>query len=300
MGRVYACLAAICNATIGIFSKLSFGANVDHVSLAFFRCFIAFCVLSIILIVKDELKEIKDIRKHLKFIGLTSFFGVFILYYFEIWALTLSNIGSVSFLIYASSTLTVIFGVFWLGESLNKRKIISVGLTLLGMYFMLSELIFEQLNLKGGLLAIMAGIGYSLFLVLAKKFKLPGNLAVLWCFFGIGSIYLFIPFFFHGAIVPDGAAYSYVFALALIPTIGGFYFTSKALTLIEAGKVQILEMSEPVFASVFAAFFFYELLRPVEYLGAFFIVLGVFTLEQIQFGSFFTRFIFKFRKKRDQ
>jgi drug/metabolite transporter, DME family len=50
--------------------------------------------------------------------------------------------------------------------------------------------------------------------------------------------------------MPGATAWVALAALVLLPTIGGFYFTTKAVQLGEASKVQIIETSDPVFATL--------------------------------------------------
>ena len=115
MGILFAILAAICNSTIGIFSKYSLNTNSNPTTVVFFRCFFAFIVVTIILIIKkDGLKQIATTKKHAKQIMATSVFGIFVLYFFEICALSYIKIPIYSFLSYSTSVFTIIIGVLWL------------------------------------------------------------------------------------------------------------------------------------------------------------------------------------------
>lgn len=280
MGVIYALLASLANSSIGIFSRLSYNTNIDYSSLAFYRCFLAFAFLSIyFLIKKDGLNSIMKLSKVAPKIGLVSFFGIFILYYFEIWALSETTIPIVSFLLYASGIFTVILGLTWLKEKITLKKVIAITLVFLGLFMFFMNMLSENINIFGGFLAIIAGTGYSLFLVLTKKLKIPGNLEVLWWLFGFGSLYLSIPFLINGVTIPKLEAVPIIVSLSIIPTIGGFYCTTKSLDLLDASKVQLIEMTEPVFASIFALILFSEILSFNEIVAAMFILLGVLVLE---------------------
>ena len=136
MGTVFALVAALCNSTIGIFSKFGINSSVDHTSLAFYRCFIAFIFITIYLLLKkDGIKNILKLKKIAWKIALSSFCGVFILYYFEIWSLTFTIIPVVSFLLYSSGIFAIVLGVVWLKEVLNKNKIIAIFLVFTGIIF---------------------------------------------------------------------------------------------------------------------------------------------------------------------
>jgi drug/metabolite transporter (DMT)-like permease len=137
----------------------------------------------------------------------------------------------------------------------------------------------ETMNMSGGLLSVIAGFGYSFFLVLTKKLKIPANFGLLWWLFGYGTIYLSIPLFFKGFILPELRIIPLIVCLALIPTICGYYFTMKALSYIESGKVQLFEMSEPLFASFAAYFLFNEKLGLKGIIGGIIIIGGIFILQ---------------------
>lgn len=281
MGILFAILAAICNSTIGIFSKYSLNTNSNPSTVVFFRCFFAFIVVTIILLIKkDGLKQIATTKKHAKKIFTTSIFGIFILYFFEICALSYIQIPIYSFLSYSTSILTIVVGVLWLKEAFNRYVAISIFFVIVGISLIFLSMSDGKLNLIGGIFAIIAGGGYSFFLILTRKFEIPTGFATLWWFFGFGTLLLSIPFVAKGIELPSAGAVPYIICLALIPTICGFYFTNKALSITEASRVQILEMSEPVFASILAFVFLKELMSMSGILGSIFIFIGIFIVQQ--------------------
>ncbi|UNU72797.1 DMT family transporter [Moraxella nasovis] len=77
--------------------------------------------------------------------------------------------------------------------------------------------------------------------------------------------------------IPASFAWVAILCLVLLPTIGGFYFTTKAVELGEASKVQIIETSDPLFATLFAFIFFGDLLGFYGYIGALLIFVGLLT-----------------------
>ena len=131
----------------------------------------------------------------------------------------------------------------------------------------------------GTLFAAIAGCGYDLFLVLTKKFNLEGGLALIWYFMLFGIIYLFIPFYKEEIVIPNDSSMPSLIALAILPTIGGFYCTTKALTFLEANKVQLLELTEPLFATLFSYIFLREVISNIEFLGAFLILFAIYISE---------------------
>ncbi|VVE63372.1 membrane protein [Pandoraea captiosa] len=64
-------------------------------------------------------------------------------------------------------------------------------------------------------------------------------------------------------------------ALVLLPTIGGFYFTTRAVASGQASTVQIIETSDPLFATLFGFWIFGDTLNLSGTLGAVFIAMGL-------------------------
>jgi drug/metabolite transporter (DMT)-like permease len=64
--------------------------------------------------------------------------------------------------------------------------------------------------------------------------------------------------------------------LAVVPSVLGFYCTTKAVDLLPPAKVQILELTEPVFTAVFAGLLLGEHLSFSVILGGIITLLGVY------------------------
>ena len=94
-----------------------------------------------------------------------------------------------------------------------------------------------------------------------------------------GIIYLFIPFYKEEIVIPNDSSMPSLIALAILPTIGGFYCTTKALTFLEANKVQLLELTEPLFATLFSYIFLREVISNIEFLGVFLILFAIYISE---------------------
>src|SRR3989338_8916229 len=162
-GIFYALLAALSNATIGLFTNWGIDAAVSPHLIAWLRCVIAFVVVSFFVVNK---------KLHVKLSG-WEFVKIFSCGFFFIL-------------------------VKWLlKEIFSITKIISLVFVLAGLFFMVSNGEISQQNFTGDLLACTAGIGFSLFLLLTRKFNLDSSLQNLWYFFLAGSIFLAGPVLFQ-------------------------------------------------------------------------------------------------------
>jgi drug/metabolite transporter (DMT)-like permease len=274
--QICAVLAALCNATIGGLSKILFQSGLAPIQVAFYKCFIAFIFISLLQV--KVLPTLFRSRKHdWHKIALAALFGVFTLYYFETEAYSYATIATVVFALLASSTITTfLMSNFCLGDSLDRYQFFALVLAILGLLFMIKPAGNGMVSVGGGL-AVIAGIGYGLFFTVSKSLKLDtGGLAFLWWFIGFGCIFLAIPFFFTHPNLPRHNSLLGLTLLAIIPTIGGFYFTSNALSQGIARGVQIFELSEPIFAVLIGLLIFHENIGIKDVIGGGLILLAIY------------------------
>ena len=271
-----ALMAAMLNGTIGIFTRFGLQAGLTPSALAFYKCFIAFAIIAVYCLSKPKRRaECRALSRYWHHYALLSFFGIFCLYFFETWAFSEASIPLVAFLTYAAGGATILMAALFLGERLTKFKVAAFITILMGVYLIF---LFEDGisgSMLGIILALLGGLGYALFIFLGKLLNVGGGLAVLCWLFGFGSLYLLVPFLLDGFMMPSLTATGAIMALVLLPTIGGFFLTTKAITHGDASKVQIIETSDPLFASVFALIIFGDGLGPYGYLGAMLILIGL-------------------------
>ena len=113
---------------------------------------------------------------------------------------------------------------------------------------------FEKTGLNGELLRAIAELGFEKPMPIQEKV---------------------IPLLLEGFKYPTLDSIIFIMALILLPTIGGFFFTTKAVKNGEASKVQIIETSDPLFATLFAFIVFGESLQAFGYIGAGMIIFGL-------------------------
>lgn len=272
----FALIAAMLNGTIGIFTRLGFDAGLTPNALAFYKCFSAFIIVFICCMVSPKRRsECRALSKYWHHYTILSFFGIFCLYYFDTWALSEASIPLVAFLSYASGGVTILMAVLFLGERLTKFKILAFFAIILGVYLIF---LFED-GVSGSrlgiILALISGFGYALFIFLSKLLKIGSGLSVLCWLFGFGSLYLLVPFLQDDFVMPNLTAIAAIAALVLLPTICGFFLTTQAILHGDASKVQIIETSDPLFASLFALMIFGDGLGIYGYIGALFILAGL-------------------------
>lgn len=292
-GILLALSAAALNASIGVFSKVLLQNGLSPQDIAFFKTICAFLLLSFILINKPLSVQQATITtqelgwsKLLIKVAICAFLGIFVLFFFETKAYQYGFASNVVVVLMASASVSALIGGRWLlNEPLTISAILGTLLSIVGVFFVSWSGGSDMLMVLN---AMLAGSGYGLFSVLVKRFSLNGGIDLTRLFMLFGSVYLFFPYVNNiQAIDWNVIIIANILALALLPTILGFYCTTKALNYLTPAKVQVTELSEPIFAVMMAWIFLKELPTYQFFIGAMFIVLGIVLINQMH------RFVFE-------
>lgn len=291
IGSMFALMAALLNACIGIISLLLIHSGLNAESIALLKTVLAYIFVILILIKVPQSKQRNQINNKVKpcklfiQIGICAFLGIFILFFFETIAYSYSNSSpqNVVVILMASAAISaLLFSNLILNERIYVSSIIGTLLAIGGVAIISWQ---GSINLALLFNAAIAGMGYGVFTVLVKKFQLNGGLYLTKYLLMFGSIYLLLPFILKFDInIIDKLNLNIVIGiifLALFPTILGFYCTTKALKYLSAGNVQVTELSEPIFSALLALIFFNTLPNKSFFIGALFIILGIVFINQM-------------------
>ncbi|MDJ7173900.1 DMT family transporter [Salmonella enterica] len=103
---------------------------------------------------------------------------------------------------------------------------------------------------------------------MSKRLSFGSGLSQMFTLLLFGSFYLFVPYEQTRDLTSVSTlSIILLIALAVLPTIGGFWCTTKALTLTSSQSVQLVELSEPVFAILFSAVFLGQQATLIQYIG---------------------------------
>lgn len=269
-GFIYALLAAIFNGMVGIFSVKIMATGLSPYAIAFYKCLISFLIITSWLIASRQVRTWLNYIKRLWWqLIIAALFGFFVMYFFETTAYKHENVPVVVFMLLGSAVITT----FILSSILNRkwlqlRDVISCSVAVLGLALIFGVNMASSGNYLGILFALIAGIGYGTFLTITPKFNIGSGLLVVNSLMLFGMLYLSVPFISEGFVwVTDmNAAYLLIF-LALLPSIGGFLCTTKALTLLKSESVQLIELTEPIFSLAFSYLFLNQLITFWQVIG---------------------------------
>lgn len=279
LGLIYALLAAMCNATIGIFSTKLLIDGMQPFAIAFYRCLIAFIILTIYLGFSGNLLIwMKYVKDNFFKLAACAFFGFFILHFFETNAYQYEKVPVVVFSLLGSATIiTFVVTAIINKKMLAVNQIISCIAAVCGLGLLFDLGGTTNFSVTGSTFALIAGCGYGMFLTLSSLLRIGSGLSVVNSLIIFGTVYLFFPFWHYGG----GLIHNYqqlwlLICLAFIPTIGGFWFTVRALTMIGSESVQLFELSEPLLSIGFAFVFLQQILSGIQLLGGLLILCAIF------------------------
>lgn len=253
--------------------------------IAFLKTVIAFFFLSVFLFkvpVSQKIAFISNTPSKLSVfvqIAICAFLGIFSLFFFETIAYNHGAAANVVVVLMASAAISALFfGRLVLKENIYIHSIAGTLLAVAGISLISWK---GENSLLMLINASIAGTGYGLFSVLIKKFRLNGGLFLTKYLLLFGSVYLAVPFLinFHSISFNTNIILGLI-GLAVLPTILGFYCTTKALTYLPAAKVQVTELSEPIFAALMAWVFIHEQPTLSFLYGAIFIISGIFLMNK--------------------
>lgn len=295
IGIFFALMAAMLNASIGLISILLMNSGLSAEDIAFLKTFLAFLIVSLILFKTSSKKQKQMLNPRKKStrlmleVGVCAFLGIFTLFFFETIAYGYGSPPNVVVTLMASAALTALFlGALILKEKISLSAMCGSLLAICGITVISWK---GNTNLYLFLNAMLAGFGYGSFTVMVKKYQLNGGIFLTKYLLFFGSIYLLVPFILNYQTISINLAMLVgIICLAVFPTILGFYCTTKALQYLSASKVQVTELSEPIFSAILTILFFKILPNSSFVFGAILIILGITLINEIKLKSFSSNF----------
>lgn len=277
-GICFAVCAAALNATIGALSKLLISAGLTTSAIAFYKTAVAVIVVSFVLLLLKHAPHWRGCRAQWWQAAVCSMLGIFMLFFFETRAYQHTDAATAVVVLMASAALSaIVLGRFFLGDRIDRNILLGAVLAIIGMAVIFQKNLATELNILGVWYAGLAGLGYGAFSVCMKKMKAKGGLLFTRQLLVFGALYLAIPAIHEQALSITLSVDSAIILLllAIFPTLLGFFCTTKAIELLKPSQVQTIELSEPLFAGVFAFIVMGEVPGMSTLYGGVLIVLGL-------------------------
>ena len=99
--------------------------------------------------------------------------------------------------------------------------------------------------------------------------------------FLFGTIFLGIQLLVGGTVININVNnIPFIILLAIVPTMGGLYFTNKAINYAMVGEVQLIQMLEPFISTLLGFAILKQVISATDFVGGIFIIVGLVVLEK--------------------
>ncbi|HEX9907543.1 MAG TPA: DMT family transporter [Thermoplasmata archaeon] len=277
-------LAAVMWATSGTLTELSYRAGATPMDVIFFQTAMTAGILGIavgLLDRKSLMIRKKDFWPFFAFSIITGAFFAIAWYY----CIDMVGVTTAVILLYMYPSMVTIASVSFLGEKLDRAKILALPLTFAGGVMVAGLRDIEgglQFDMLGILLGLYAAVAAAIYYIWGKKFleKNSANTVVFY------MMMLSVPVLFilgnPVEIVQTNLgieAWGYILAMAVIPGTIGFLLSMIALNIIEASKASIIASIEPAVAVAFACAILAEDINGYQMIGVALVTIGVVLLR---------------------
>ncbi|QBF24913.1 EamA/RhaT family transporter [Pseudomonas tructae] len=273
-GILFALSAAALNATIGVLSKVLMSNGFTASSVAVIKTVLGCLLLSVLLLfLKRQATPAKWTQA-----AICAFLGIFVLFHFETSAYQhYAAAGVVVVLMASASISSILLGRMFLKDAITANATVGATLAIAGIAVIFGVDLQQGFTLQGATLASIAGCGYGAFSVAMKRMRVSGGLHFTRQLLFFGSLYLLMPAAADGFVIGELSlmAIAALLALAALPTILGFFCTTKAIEYLKPSQVQALELTEPLFAALLAFMVLNEVPQESLYAGAALIIVGL-------------------------
>ena len=195
-------------------------------------------------------------------------------------AIDLAGAAVATLLIYTAPAWVAAVGAAFLGEPFTRRKVISVGLVLVGCALVarVYDPALVRLNALGLGVGLLAGMGYALFQIFNKvasrRYDPRTIIAYSLLFGGVAML----PAQSYGSLtasLSNPAVWPWVAALVALPTLGAWGSFVLGLRFLPVSTASVIAAIEPVFAITLAWIFLGERLQAPQFAGGGLIVAAV-------------------------
>lgn len=258
--------------------------SLPPVTISFIRLTIGVLIMSpvIIRLIKHERTALRENFKLLFFLAVTGVIGFNLLIY---WALNYTSAINATLLNSTSPLFIFLLSALLIGEKMELKYWVSMGLSMIGVLFVITQgsierLIALHLNI-GDLIMVLAVISWALYSIYIKKIsgKLP-SLVIFGFTLAIGFLVMIPVVAIELALVPVGEVHlgewSALFYIGIFPSICSFLLWNRAVAMIGPSKASISLNLIPVFGALAAFFVLGEVITIPQIIGGCLVFIGVF------------------------
>ena len=273
--------------TLGIFSKMLYAEGVSFEALVAFRAVVGWLAVMLFLVGTGGLRRLGVPRRDLAFLLPLGLVGIGLFYLFYFYTVRESAVGTAAVLLYSSPAFVVVLAWVFLGEGLGPIKLVSLGLTVGGVFLVAGAYDPANLEVTPTVLVtgLLAGLTYGLYSVFGRPVagRLGPAVILSYALF-FGMVLLLV------AAIPTLqtlagltlTSYALLFMLAVVHTTLAFALYTFGLGRLGAGRAAIVATVEPVVAGALGTVLLGEELTIPKVVGAGLVISGA-VLAQMGF-----------------
>lgn len=288
MKETRAVIAVLVGATLlgslGSWGRMVFRYEPDAMLVVTWRALIGAVGLALILgLARPELLRIR--ARDIPFFAVYGFLGVTLNFWFYFSAVKFTTLAIAITLLYTYPVFVALLSALFLDERLTRRTLVAIAITLAGsaLVAQVHEADLFRVNLRGILFGLLTGLSMAAYSIFGKRaLARYASWTVVLYAFSAGGLFLAL---MSGAQLArasgyPAAAWAWILALALIPSLGGYALYTLGLRDLPASRASIIATWEVVTAAVLGWVLFREHLTALQLLGATLVCLGIATIQR--------------------
>lgn len=256
-GTFYLVLTGVLLGTTGIWAKLV-GASVSPFLLTILRTILSAAMILALIIISKKINTRQNLgikKSDLPLFVAAGFFGVTIGFGFYIKSFAYIPVANAVALVYVYPVATSILSYVFLKEKITRREIVANALIICGILAIYGPEINVAASVFGNMLALVAGIGYSVFIVFMRYFErrgMPYWKVTFWpLLIGGLLLVLFLPFE-PMSFSPTGLVPLFIAGIAVSSFLGYIFYAEGLKTVRAHDSVIISTLIEPLSAIAIA------------------------------------------------
>lgn len=262
--------------------KLAYKHDVDALSVLLLRMLFSFPFYLVIAVVCSRKKsEVSILGKDYAWVLFFGFLGYYLSSYFDFVGLEYISASLERIILFLYPTMVLVFNKIFLKKSITKIQIIAIALSYLGIIlaFWGEAAATGKDAFIGGVLILLCAITYAAYLVgsgwLIPKFGVVRFTSYVML---VSCVCVFIHFgIFSKTNILNLSWQVYLlgFLIAIFATVIPSYLVSEAINRINSSNFAVISGIGPISTIVLASIFLNEHLTPMQWLGAFGVIVGI-------------------------
>lgn len=284
-GIIYLVLSALLFSIMPVLIRLLGEGGIPPITQVFLRYIFAFISAFVYLFVFSKNRP-KIVAKDLILFIIATVFGYALTNLFFTYGILYTQVSNALFLFYSYAIMTPVLGFFILKEKITGYNVVALFLGYIALFLLFTPNAVCTWKI-GGLFALMAAFGQSIYVVIRKILKkYPANVMmfvntlVAVIVLGLLSILLETYFYEPGNILTLSSNTYLVTILFGIDNFLAWLFMTRGFELFKATSGSLILLSELIFGIFFALIFFAEIPTITTLFGGFLIVISAVVVIQ--------------------